>query len=84
MHVHPTLLSKWMKDHRYDVVIAIEIPSFALLNASRENNIPIPEEMVPVVPIRTVILWYVHRFLVSLPIYDLGAVSLRVMTVITE
>ena len=76
-------LSKWMKDHRYDVVIANrDSQCFALLNASRENNISIPDEMEVVCVLDTkynsMVRPQISSF--SIPSYDLGAVSMRVMT----
>lgn len=76
-------LSKWLKDHKYDLLIGNrDSQAMAIINAARENNISIPEEMEVVCVIDTkynaMIRPQISSF--SIPSYDLGAVSMRVMT----
>ncbi|MBP3892147.1 MAG: LacI family DNA-binding transcriptional regulator [Solobacterium sp.] len=80
-------LSKWLKDHKYDVMIANrDSQSMAIINAARENNIKVPEEMDVVCIIDTkynsMMRPQISSF--SIPSYDLGAVSMRVMTKMLE
>ena len=76
-------LSSWLKDHRYDLMIGNrDSQAMAILNAARENNIKVPEEMEIVCVIDTkynaMVRPQISSF--SIPSYDLGAVSMRVMT----
>ena len=78
-----SFLSRWLKDHKYDVVIANrDSQAMAVVNAGRENGIRIPEEMEVVCVIDTkynsMMRPQISSF--SIPAYDLGAVSMRVMT----
>ncbi len=76
-------LQKWLKDHRYDLVIGNrDSQAMAIINAARENQIAIPEDMEVVCILDTkynsVFRPTISSF--SIPSYDLGAVSMRVMT----
>lgn len=80
-------LCKWLKDHKYDVVIGNrDSQAMAILNAARENNIRVPEDMDIVCVIDTkynsMMRPQISSF--SIPSYDLGAVSMRVMTKMLE
>lgn len=76
-------LSKWMKDHKYDLMIGNrDSQAMAILNAARENGISVPDQMEVVCVIDTkynsMIRPQISSF--SIPSYDLGAVSMRIMT----
>jgi LacI family transcriptional regulator len=76
-------LSDWLKDHKYDLVIANrDSQSMAVVNAARENGIAIPDDMEVVCIIDTkynaMMRPQISSF--SIPSYDLGAVAMRVMT----
>ena len=76
-------LSKYFKDHRHNLVIANrDSQAMAVLNAARENGIRVPEDMEIVCVIDTkynsMIRPTISSF--SIPSYDLGAVSMRLMT----
>jgi len=76
-------LSKWLSDHKYDLVIANrDSQAMAIVNAARENGIDVPGEMEVVCVIDTkyngIMRPQISSF--SIPSYDLGAVSMRVMT----
>lgn len=76
-------LCDWLKDHHYDLMIGNrDSQAMAMLNAARENKIQIPSEMEIVCVIDTkynsVMRPTISSF--SIPSYDLGAVSMRVMT----
>ena len=76
-------LSEWLKDHKYDVVVANrDSQAMAVVNAARENGISIPDEMEVVCIIDTkynaMMRPQISSF--SIPSYDLGAVAMRVMT----
>ena len=76
-------LSSWLKDHKYDVMIGNrDSQAMAILNSARENNIKVPDQMEVVCVIDTkynsMIRPQISSF--SIPSYDLGAVSMRVMT----
>lgn len=76
-------LSSWLKDHRYDLMIGNrDSQAMAILNAARENNIAVPDEMEIVCVLDTkynsMMRPQISSF--SIPSYDLGAVSMRVMT----
>ncbi len=78
-----SFLSGWMKDHKYDVMIGNrDSQTMAIINASRENGLRIPEDMEVVCVIDTkynsMMRPQISSF--SIPSYDLGAVSMRVMT----
>lgn len=76
-------LSEWLKDHKYDLMIGNrDSQAMAILNAGRELGIGIPEDMEIVCVIDTkynsMVRPQISSF--SIPSYDLGAVSMRVMT----
>ena len=76
-------LSKWLQIHKYDVMIGNrDSQAMAILNTARENNIKVPEEMEIICVIDTkynsMVRPQISSF--SIPSYDLGAVSMRVMT----
>lgn len=76
-------LSEWLKDHKYDVMIGNrDSQAMAILNASRENGISVPDELEIVCVIDTKYNSMVRPQISSfvIPSYDLGAVSMRVMT----
>ena len=76
-------LSRWLKNHSYDLMIGNrDSQAMAIVNASRENGISIPDDMEVVCVIdtkyNTMMRPQISSF--SIPSYDLGAVSMRVMT----
>lgn len=76
-------LSTHLKDHKYDVMIGNrDSQAMAILNAARENGIEVPKDMEVVCVIDTkynsMMRPTISSF--SIPSYDLGAVSMRVMT----
>lgn len=76
-------LGKWFRDHRTGVMIANrDSQAMAIINAARENGISVPDEMEVVCVIDTkynsMMRPQISSF--SIPSYDLGAVSMRVMT----
>ncbi len=76
-------LSEWMRTHRYDVMIGNrDSQAMAIVNTARENGISVPEDMDVVCVIDTkynsMMRPQISSF--SIPSYDLGAVSMRVMT----
>ena len=76
-------LSDWFKDHKYDLVIGNrDSQAMAALNAARENGISVPDDMEIVCVIDTkynaMMRPAISSF--SIPSYDLGAISMRVMT----
>lgn len=76
-------LSKWFKDHKYDLMIANrDSQAMAIINAARENGITVPDDLEVVCVIDTkynaMMRPQISSF--SIPSYDLGAVSMRVMT----
>ncbi len=78
-----SFLCKHLKDHKYDLIIANrDSQAMAVINAARENNIEIPKELEVVCVIdskyNSVMRPQISSF--SIPSYDLGAVSMRVMT----
>lgn len=76
-------LSKWLKDHKYDVMIGNrDSQAMAILNTARENNISVPDDMEVVCVIDTKYNSMMRPQISSffIPSYDLGAVSMRVMT----
>ncbi len=78
-----SFLTKWMKDHKYDVMIGNrDSQAMAILNASREAGISVPNDMEIVCVIDTKYCSMVRPMIssFSIPSYDLGAVSMRVMT----
>ena len=76
-------LSKWLKDHKYDLMIGNrDSQAMAIVNAARENDISIPDDMEVVCVIDTKYNSMMRPQISSfaIPSYDLGAVSMRVMT----
>jgi len=76
-------LTSWLKTHQYDLMIGNrDSQAMAILNAARENGIQVPEQMEVVCVIDTkynsMVRPQISSF--SIPSYDLGAVSMRVMT----
>ena len=76
-------LSDWLKEHKYDLMIGNrDSQAMAILNTAKENNISVPDEMEIVCVIDTkynsMVRPQISSF--SIPSYDLGAVSMRVMT----
>ena len=76
-------LSKWFKNHSYDVMIGNrDSQAMAIINAARENGIRVPEDMEVICVIDTkynsMMRPQISSF--SIPSYDLGAVAMRVMT----
>lgn len=83
------LLRNYFKDHKHDLMIVNrDSQALAVINAARENNIRIPEEMELVclndTKYNSMVRPEVSAFVV--PTYDLGAVAMRLMTkmLITE
>ncbi len=76
-------LSNWLKDHQYDLMIGNrDSQAMAIVNAARENDISIPDDMEVVCVIDTKYNSMMRPQISSfaIPSYDLGAVSMRVMT----
>lgn len=78
-----SFLCKHLKDHSYDLMIGNrDSQAMAVENAARENNIRVPDDMEVVCVIDTkynsMVRPQISSF--SIPSYDLGAVSMRVMT----
>lgn len=76
-------LIDYFKDHKHKLVIANrDSQAMAVLNSARENGILVPDEMEVICVIDTkynsMIRPTISSF--SIPSYDLGAVSMRVMT----
>lgn len=78
-----TYLKEYLRTHKHDLVIAHrDSQALAVINAAEENNIKIPDQMEVVCIIDTKYNSMVRPQLssFSIPSYDLGAVSMRVMT----
>ena len=80
-------LLDWLKDHHYDLMIGNrDSQAMAIINTARENGIRVPEDMEVVCVIDTkynsMMRPQISSF--SIPSYDLGAVSMRVMTKMLE
>lgn len=76
-------LSKWLRDNKYDLMIGNrDSQAMAIVNAARENGISIPDDMEVVCVIDTKYNSMMRPQISSfaIPSYDLGAVSMRVMT----
>jgi LacI family transcriptional regulator len=76
-------LSRWLKDHHYDLMIGNrDSQAMAIVNTARENGIDVPNDMEVVCVIDTkynsMMRPQISSF--SIPSYDLGAVSMRIMT----
>ncbi len=80
-------VSKYFADHRHGLIVANrDSQAMAIVNAARENGIKIPEEMEVVCLIDTKYNSAVRPMIssFSIPSYDLGAVSMRIMTKMLE
>lgn len=78
-----TYLKEYLKDHKHELIIAHrDSQALAINNAAAENGISIPNEMEVVCIVDTKYNSMVRPQLSSftIPSYDLGAVSMRVMT----
>lgn len=78
-----SFLSKWLKNNKYDLLIGNrDSQAMAILNAAKENGILVPEQMDVVCVLDTKYNAMVRPQISSfnIPSYDLGAVSMRVMT----
>ena len=78
-----SFLSKHLKDHSYDLIIANrDSQAMAVINSARENQLDVPNDLEVVCVIESkynsVMRPQISSF--SIPSYDLGAVSMRVMT----
>ncbi|SJZ87026.1 LacI family DNA-binding transcriptional regulator [Anaerorhabdus furcosa] len=76
-------LKDYLKDHKHDLIIANrDSQAMAVCNAAKENGIEIPKEMEVVCVIDTKYNSMVRPQISSfaIPSYDLGMVSMRVMT----
>ena len=78
-----SFLSKHLKDHSYDLIIANrDSQAMAVINSARENQLDVPNDLEVVCVIdskyNSVMRPQISSF--SIPSYDLGAVSMRVMT----
>ena len=76
-------LRRHFENHSYDLVIGYrDSQAMAVINAAKENNIAVPDQMEVVCVIDTkynsMVRPQISSF--SIPSYDLGAVSMRVMT----
>jgi LacI family transcriptional regulator len=83
MRTSYAFMSRWLKDHKYDLMIGYrDSQAMAIVNAARENDIAVPNEMEVACVIDTkynaMMRPQISSF--SIPSYDLGAVSMRVMT----
>lgn len=76
-------MNQYMKEHHHEVMLANrDSQAFAILNAAKENNVDIPSEMELVCVLDTKYNSMVRPEISSfaIPSYDLGSVSMRVMT----
>ncbi len=78
-----SFLTKYLKNHKYDLMIGYrDSQAMAIINASRDNGLSVPDDMEVVCVIDTkynsMMRPQISSF--SIPSYDLGAVSMRVMT----
>lgn len=78
-----SFLSKHLKDHSYDLIIANrDSQAMAVINSARENQLDVPNDLEVVCVIdskyNSVMRPQISSFFI--PSYDLGAVSMRVMT----
>ena len=78
-----SFLSNWLKNHDYDLMIANrDSQAMAIVNASRENGKEVPEDIEVICVIdtkyNTIVRPQISSF--SIPSYDLGAVSMRMIT----
>ena len=80
-------VSKYFEDHKHGLVIANrDSQAMAIVNAARENGITVPDDMEVVCLIDTKYNSAMRPMIssFSIPSYDLGAVSMRVMTKMLE
>ncbi len=78
-----SFLMDYLKDHEFDLMIGNrDSQAMAILNAARENNIVVPNDLEVVCVIDTKYNSMVRPTISSfaIPSYDLGAVSMRLMT----
>ncbi|MGB4984920.1 MAG: LacI family DNA-binding transcriptional regulator [Erysipelotrichaceae bacterium] len=78
-----SFFTNYFKTHRHDLIICYrDSYSLAVINAARENNIQVPEDMEVICIVDTKYNSMVRPQLSSfvIPSYDLGAVAMRVMT----
>lgn len=76
-------MKEYLKDHKHGLLIANrDSQAMAIINAAAENNIRIPEDMQVVCIIDTKYIAMSRPAITSfsIPSYDLGAVSMRLMT----
>ena len=76
-------MKDYLQDHKHDLIIANrDSQAIAVVNAAKENGIDIPKEMEIVCVIDTKYNSMMRPQISSfaIPSYDLGAVSMRVMT----
>ncbi|MBR2808678.1 MAG: LacI family DNA-binding transcriptional regulator [Erysipelotrichaceae bacterium] len=76
-------LTEYFRDHKHSLVIANrDSQALAVLNSAKENNIKVPDEMEVVCIIDTKYNSMYRPTITSfsIPSYDLGAVSMRLMT----
>lgn len=76
-------MNDYLKDHRHEMMLANrDSQAFAILNAAKEHGIRIPEDMEVVCILDTKYNSMVRPEISSfaIPSYDLGSVSMRVMT----
>lgn len=76
-------MSEYFKDHKHDLIIANrDSQAMAVINAAKENGVMIPDEQEVVCIIDTKYNSMVRPQISSfaIPSYDLGMVSMRVMT----
>lgn len=76
-------MSKYLKDHRHDLIIAHrDSQAMATINAARENGYDVPKDIEVVCVIDTKYNSMMRPQISSfaIPSYDLGAVSMRIMT----
>lgn len=82
-HTSYAYLSEHLKEHKYDLIISYrDSQAFATINAANENGIDVPNDLEVICVIdskyNNMIRPRVSSF--SIPSYDLGAVSMRVLT----
>lgn len=74
---------EYMKNHKHELMLAYrDSQSFAIINAAQENGIKVPDEMEVVCILDTKYNSMMRPEISSfaIPSYDLGSVSMRVMT----
>ena len=76
-------LQSWLRDHKYDLMIGNrDSQAMAIVNAARENGNEVPKymEVACVIDTKYNMMMRPQISSFSIPSYDLGAVSMRVMT----